>query len=150
MQIRLDSAVWVEVRDGDPDVRAVFDRHYSRTRYADGRRPALFVGPGEKMVLRTPEGDAVFVWRKFISGDGQQGVNCAVFRNEGTMRSSDLIRAAVELARARWPGARLYTYVNPRRIKSSNPGYCFKAAGWRKCGVTKRRKYDILELPCAA
>jgi hypothetical protein len=28
------------------------------------------------------------------------------------------------------PG-RMYTYVNPAKIRSINPGYCFKQAGWR-------------------
>lgn len=97
------------------------------------------------MVLLTPNSDALFVWRKFISGDGQSGVNCAVFRNEGATRSSDLITAAMEIGWSRWPGARFYTYVNARKVKSSNPGYCFLKAGWRKCGVTKNNALTILE-----
>lgn len=32
----------------------------------------------------------------------------------------------------------LYTYVNPRMIRSSNPGCCFKAVGWRLGEPTKR------------
>jgi hypothetical protein len=35
--------------------------------------------------------------------------------------------------------------VNPRRVRSSNPGYCFQLAGWRRCGITKIRKLLILE-----
>lgn len=89
------------------------------------------------MVLLTVENDALFVWRKFIDSGGQQGVNCAIFRNEGNFTSSSLITEAVELAWRRWPGERLYTYVNPKKIKSSNPGYCFQVAGWKKFGVTK-------------
>lgn len=134
----LIDSVWIETRDGDPTARAIFDRHYSRRRYADGRQPALFVGPGEKMVLITPCARALFVWRKFISMDQQDGVNCAIFRNEGAGLSSRLVRAAMLLAWKRWPGQRLYTYVNPSRVQSSNPGCCFKRAGWRRCGVTKR------------
>jgi hypothetical protein len=61
----------------------LYDRHYSKYHYADGRRPKLFVGPGEKMVLLTTDHLALFAWRKFRSMDGQQGVNCAIFRNEG-------------------------------------------------------------------
>jgi len=26
--------------------------------------------------------------------------------------------------------------INPRRVKSTNPGYCFLVAGWRRCGQT--------------
>jgi hypothetical protein len=146
-QYRLElDTVWQEVKDGDETARDIFDGHYSRYRYADGRKPKLFVGPGQKMVLITAKANALFVWRKFISGDGQQGVNCAVFRNEGAGLSSRLIQEAVSLAWERWPQQRLYTYVNPRKVQSSNPGFCFLKAGWRRCGVTKKRKLLILEL----
>jgi len=128
---------WLPTRDGDPHVRVMFDRHYSRRRYADGRRPALFVGPGEKMVLISVDGRAFFVWRKFLDQCPLgHGVNCAAFRNEGPTLSSVLIREACRLAWARWPGERLYTYVHPGRIRSTNPGFCFLAAGWHRCGHT--------------
>jgi len=136
---------WYAIRDGDPRGRWLLNRHYSAKHYKDGRRQRLFVGPGEKLVLLTTDGQALFVWRKFINRDGQQGVNCAVFRNEGPILSSELIREAEQLAWKKWPGERLYTYVNPRAVKSTNPGYCFLAAGWRKCGVTKVNKLIILE-----
>ena len=133
-----DGNPWLKVRDGDPTVRLLFDRHYSRRRYRDGRSPKLFVGPGQKMVLRTVDGLAMFAWRKFIDDSGQQGVNCAAFRNESPLYlSSDLIRSAVDLAGGRWPGERMYTYVNAQLIRSTNPGYCFKRAGWTPAGVTK-------------
>lgn len=137
---------WYEIKDGDARGRAMLNRHYSANHYRDGRVVRLFVGPGEKMVLMTSDSRALFVWRRFIDKSGQVGVNCAVFRNEGTaMLSSDLILAAEDLARRRWPGERFYTYVNPRKIKSANPGYCFKMAGWRTCGHSKTRHLVILE-----
>jgi hypothetical protein len=136
---------WIEVRDGNDTVREIFERHYSRKRYADRRRPKLFVGPGDKLVLITPCARAIFAWRKFISDNDQAGVNCAIFRNDGAGLSSNLIREADEIADNRWPDERHYTYVDPRKIRSSNPGFCFKAAGWRVCGVTKVHKLLILE-----
>jgi hypothetical protein len=36
-----------------------------------------------------------------------------------------------------WPGERHYTKVRPGAIRSCNPGFCFIAAGWRRCGMTK-------------
>ena len=105
----------------------------------------MFVGPGQKMVLINHEGTALFVWRKYISDDGQEGVNCAVFRNESSVKSSDLILEAEHIARKRWPLERLFTYVNPKKIESINPGYCFKKAGWRTVGKTKKRGLVILE-----
>ncbi len=136
---------WRVVRDADPVARSIFHRHYSRYIYRDGRDPKKFVGPGESMILVTWEDDALFVWRRFISADGQRGVNCAVFRNEGSILSSYLILEAEKMAAVRWPGERFFTYVNPRKIRSTNPGFCFKQAGWRPCGVTMRRSYLILE-----
>lgn len=95
------------------------------------------MGPGEKIVLRTRDADAAFGWRKFIDGSGQQGINCSFFRNEGTHRSSELIRQADAIADAIWPNCRRYTYVAPEKIRSRNPGFCFIKAGWRRCGRTK-------------
>lgn len=114
-------------------------RHYSWYRYADRRPRRKFVGPGEHSVLLTIDGLAVFIWRKFIDKCPLAGgINCAAFRNEGPHRSSELIVEAQEFAWQKWPGERLYTYVNPRKIRSSNPGYCFKVAGWRVCGRTTK------------
>lgn len=135
---------WIEVRDGNLTAASIYDRHYSRN--PKSRGDPRCAGPGQKMVLLTPCARALFVWRKFISKDQQDGVNCAIFRNEGAGLSSELIRAAMALAWCRWPAERFYTYVNPRRVRSANPGYCFKQAGWRLCGVTKTRKLLVLEV----
>ncbi len=149
--------MWVESKDADPDGLALFRRHYTyrkrRDQYdmfnmARNRNMKLFVGPGEKYVLLTPCKRALFVWRKFISMDHQEGVNCAVFRNEGTgIPASEMIREADRLAWERWPGERHYTYVDGRKVKSRNPGYCFIMAGWRKCGVTKNGLLILEILP---
>lgn len=137
---------WIKVKDGNASARAIFDRHYSRYHYKDGRKPKLFCGPGQKLVLVTAVYDALFVWRKFRSMDNQTGVNCAIFRNESQVLSSQLILEAEQLARLRWPDeSRFYTYVAAGKVRSTNPGYCFKRAGWRVVGVTKHRKLLILE-----
>jgi hypothetical protein len=128
---------WWITKDGDLQCRELFNRHYSRQRYRDGRNPKLFCGPGEKIVLRTWDCDAMFVWRKFRDDSGQQGINCAVFRNESALQSSELIRQADTIADHVWPRERHYTYVDARRVRSNNPGFCFKAAGWKQCGATK-------------
>ena len=124
-------------RDGDKTCLALYERHYSAYHYRDGRKRSQFVGPGEKLVLRTAEGDAVWAWRRFIDDSGQTGVNCAVFRNESQHRSSELIRQADAIAFAIWPDLRHYTYVDPKKVRSANPGFCFLMAGWQKAGRTK-------------
>lgn len=137
----LKSAVaplWFLTKDGDRTCLALYERHYSCHRYRDGRKRVLFAGPGEKVVLRTTRGDAMFVWRNFIDASGQQGINCAVFRNESPHLSSELIRQADAIADHVWPCRRHYTYCDQAKIRSTNPGYCFLRAGWRRCGLTKR------------
>lgn len=129
---------WHVVLDGDEAAKELHLRHYSCRHYRDGREPKLFVGPGEKLVLLTTDADALFVWRRFIDGWlGAMSVWCAIFRNESQVRSSDLIREAERAAQCRWPGEAMYTHVAPDNVKSPNPGYCFQAAGWRRCGHTK-------------
>ena len=130
---------WVRIRDGDPRLRAMYERHYSSHRYRDGRRVKKTVGPGEYLALITQDGTAVAAWRKFRSRDlaHGQGVNLMLFRNEaGLHLSSYLIQASDELAWERWPNERLYTYVNAAKVRSRNPGYCFQCAGWTRCGTT--------------
>lgn len=146
------SPLWFAVRDGDPLAFALYRRHYSYRAYADGRRERadypnryLIAGPGEKLVLMTADGDALFVWRRYRSnwarqhiGGDERIVECAVFRNEGKILSSLLIREAMNIAGVRWPGQNLYTFVNPKRVRSVNPGYCFLCAGWQRLTVTAK------------
>jgi hypothetical protein len=133
----ISDSLFYAVKDGNPAALEIFLRRYSARRYKDGRARRLFVGPGEKLVLLSRGNDALFVWRKFIDASGQKGVNCSFFRNEGAATSSLLILEAERLACKKWPGHRLYTYVNPKKVNSTNPGYCFLMAGWTKCGFTK-------------
>lgn len=137
---------WWLTKDGDVDCLALYERHYPLARKRGPRRIRQFVGPGEKVVLRTEAGDAVFVWRRFTddcrderTGERQKGVCCAMFRNEGDWRSSDLIRQADAVADCLWPDRRHYTYVDPARVASGLPGACFLAAGWRYVRIRGRR-----------
>lgn len=137
---------WIGVSDGDARVWALLKDHYSFQSSLQRRHTRLFMGPGEKMVLLTYQADATFGWRKFISDGGQQGVSCAFFRNTSAVQSSALINEACALAWDRWPGERLYTYVDATALPAGKrPGYCFEAAGWHRCGVTKVHGLLILE-----
>lgn len=138
--------LWWVTKDGDLACMALHERHYSRYEYADGRTRKLFVGPGDKLVLRTERGDACFVWRRFIDDSGQRGINCAIFRNESEHLSSLLIRQADAIADEVWTDRRHYTYVDSEKVASKNPGFCFIAAGWKRCGMTQSGKL-ILERP---
>lgn len=105
------------------------DRHYSRRTV--GARQFLY--SGRKIVIRDAPGDVLFGWLypdEAMRMDGQTGYNCAIFRNESARKSSDIILECEAIAVERWGLNRMYTYVNPSKIKSVNPGYCFKRAGW--------------------
>jgi len=137
--------LWWLTKDGDVEIYELFQHHYS-SRKNRNRRIRQFVGPGENIVLRTLEGDAVFVWRKFIDDSRQTGINCALFINKSRHKSSELIRQADAIADFVWPGERRYTYVNASAIRSTNPGFCFLKAGWRRLKRrTKRLGLRILE-----
>lgn len=169
----LTGGYWVPVRDADPRVVALYRRHYSANLRKNHR--SGIAGPSERVILLTTDAKALFVWRiirppmermsQFVRPDprrarkglalGEQtlgyshaetGIMCTVFRNEGPILSSLLIREAVDLAWDRWPGQRLFTYVWDERVKSINPGCCFKKAGWRRCGRNADGRLTILEL----
>lgn len=46
-RIPIDDRTWQQVRDGDITAWALFQRHYSKYHYKDGRNPKRFVGPGD-------------------------------------------------------------------------------------------------------
>jgi hypothetical protein len=138
--------LWWITMDGDVACLRLYERHYSCYAYKDKRKRKLFVGPGEKIVLRTRAANAMFVWRKFIDDSGQQGIYCSIFRNESNHKSSELICQADDIADAVWPSCRHYTYINPKKVKSQNPGYCFYCAGWNNTGViTSKSKLIVIE-----
>ncbi len=136
---------WIATKDGDPRGLEIFRRHYTfnpkrnQMSFWHQKSEALYVGPGEKLVLLLDDASALFVWRKEkYRLDSQTGVNCAVFRNEGPALSSELIRKADRVALEKWPGERLFTFVDPKRTRRKrDPGRCFLRAGWRYCGWTK-------------
>lgn len=123
----------------DPEMSKLADRHYSR-RTVGARQ---FCYSGRKLVLRDAIGAVLFVWMypdpKYRMDD-QVGYNCAIFRNESKRRSSEIILEAEQMAFAKWGPGRCYTFVDSRKIKSVNPGYCFKMAGWKQQGFTKGGK----------
>ncbi len=128
----------------DQECRQLADRHYSR-RTVGARQ---FAYSGRKLVLRDALGLVLFVWMfpdPAMRMDGQIGYNCAIFRNESTRRSSEIILEAETHAVEKWGPNRFYTYVDPAKIASRNPGYCFKVAGWRHILTTPKGKHLLVK-----
>lgn len=92
-------------------------------------------------MLRDAAGTVVFVWlRQLIRDDGRHGLHCTLFRNESERLSSEIILEAESLAIARWGQRTAYTFVDSRKVRSCNPGACFKHAGWVSAGLTAGNK----------
>lgn len=128
----------------DQECRQLADRHYSRRTIGAKQ----FAYSGRKLVLRDALGDVLFVWMYPDSSmrmDGQEGYNCAMFRNESKRRSSEIILEAEAMAIEKWGPGRMYTYVDPGKIQSRNPGYCFKVAGWKFVGLSKGGKHLLVK-----
>ncbi len=136
----------VTTSPADPEMAALADRHYSRQTV--GARE--FVGSGRKLVIRDRLGLIVFAWLwqyEELRKDGQIGYNCTIFRNESDQRSSDIIKRCVKMAFDKWGANRVFTYVDPTKIQSVNPGYCFKRAGWEFVGTSKKGLHLLAKEP---
>jgi hypothetical protein len=134
------------------DKRAVplADRHYSRSRVGTTH----FAPPGRMLVLLTKQADALWItswpYPEMLRRDWfPTAWMCTLFRNEGPCLSSELIREAV--AATRWyfgnpPPDGMVTIIDQRKIKSVNPGYCYKQAGFVHAGYTKKAHLVIVRL----
>ena len=149
---------WVEVSKCNPQARRMVDRHYTY-RPVKSRPMGKEVGPpGQKIILLTPEGKAVWgshrpaPWAGIIRQDKFEGHTCFIFRNEGSpYLSSDLIKEAVTITIERWGVAPFQTYIAVEKVASVNPGYCFLKAGFEHDKYVTSRKLGKLRrliLPC--
>ena len=145
-------APWRRVTKFNPVAARLADAHYSR------RKPGSpqFMPPGQTVILLTADETAVFGWWRPDPASGIRAMNgldgwtCTIFRNTGSALSSELILAAeqalVATGRDCGPDG-LLTYVEDRKIRSVNPGYCFKVAGWRVAGRSADGRKTLLQKP---
>lgn len=123
---------WRVTTRSDPAVLALRSRHYS-TLGSTGRTAGP---PGRVVVLRTGDGLAAWITHypaAALAMDGLDALRCSLFRNEGPLRASDLIRSAMAISErilGRKPDGWV-TWIEPRKVASEVPGYCFRRAGWR-------------------
>jgi hypothetical protein len=133
--------IWRQSYRADPRARELADRHYSRQKIG----AAQFCPAGSAFVLyaATATGRAYWVTSfplaEWVKHAWAGAWICSAFRNEGAGLSSDLIRQAVAATRWRYgepPALGMVTFVDPRKVRSSNPGFCFLKAGFRRVGKT--------------
>jgi hypothetical protein len=128
----------------DDEVRQLADRHYSR-RTIGARQ---FAYSGRKLVLRDAAGEVGWVWMfpdPALRMDAQAGYNCALFRNESARQASDIILEAEQWAIRKWGPGRMYTYIDPAKVTSGLPGYCYLRAGWHCHGLSKGGKLLLVK-----
>ena len=151
LPLDITSATWLRVGKGHRTAVHLADDHYSR------RKPGSdqFMPPGQTLVLLTPDDLAVFGWWRpdpatgIVAMNGMDGWTCTIFRNTGPRLSSELILAAETMLLDRYdcgPDGML-TYVHDAKIRSTNPGYCFKMAGWRAIGRSADGRKTLLHKP---
>ena len=126
-------AEWQVRTSADRAAVALADRHYSRN--APGARQ--MAPPGRRYVFVI--GNEQAVWCSHwpypeLALDGLDSWRCTIFRNESARLSSDLILEAMSLTAQLWderPRDGWVTWIDPAKVASEHPGYCFKMAGWR-------------------
>jgi hypothetical protein len=133
--------IWALSHRADQESRVIADRHYSRGKPGTQQ----FVSTGSCLVMRAVGGLALWVtlWPRaeFVKHAWPGAWVCSLFRNEGDGRASDMIRQAVAATRHHYgepPALGMITFVNPDRIQSEIPGYCFRRAGFRRVGETQK------------
>jgi hypothetical protein len=144
---------WYLSYRADPLVKPLADRHYNR----QNPDSYQFAPPGKCVVLRTANNDAFWItlapFAQYVRHQWAGAWTCTAFRNEGSVLSSVLIKQAVAatlfILGSRPPDLGFITFVNPAKINSSNPGCCFKKAGWKFAGFTQSRLHALQLLPAA-
>jgi hypothetical protein len=145
--------MWRIVGKFHPVTAKLADGHYSR------RKPGApqFMPPGQTLILLSEDELAVFGWWRphpaagLKAMNGLDGWTCTIFRNTGRQLSSALILAAEPILLARYdvgPDG-LMTYVWDKKIRSPNPGYCFKCAGYQVAGRSADGRKTLLRKPVA-
>lgn len=146
---RVRTEFWQRVDKFDARAANLADRHYSR------RKPGSpqFMPPGQTVILLSPDERAVFGWWRphpdsgIPAMNGLDGWTCTIFRNESPVLSSTMIldaeRALYQTGCDVGPDG-LLTYVWDRKVRSVNPGFCFKQAGWRALGRSADGRKTLL------
>jgi hypothetical protein len=130
--------IWLRTTKFDQVGARLADGHYSRRTVGSPQ----FMPPGQTIVLVSQDRQDLFGWWRpdpksgIVAMNKLDGWTCTIFRRtrtEGASASEMILAAELEIARGGYgcgPDGML-TYVWDRKVRSVNPGYCFKRAGWR-------------------
>ena len=139
---------WTVSHRFDPKGAVIADRHYNRQKVGSPQ----FVPPGRCLVLMADAALWVTSWplAEYVKHQWPGAWVNSLFRNEGPILSSDLIREAVAATRAFWPtpDAGMVTFVDSTQVRRKrDPGRCYLKAGFRRIGTTKGGLIVLRMLP---
>ena len=142
---------WTMSHRFDPRAVPLADRHYSRRKVGSPQ----FVPPGRCLVLLSKDADALWVsswpFAEYVRHAWAGALVCSLFRNEGPILSSQLIREAVAATRWYWPELPelgMITFVDAGKVRHKrDPGRCYLRAGFRRVGETKGGLVALQMLP---
>lgn len=142
---------WLRSWNADPAALALADKHYSRQKIGSSQ----MMPPGRQLVMVT--GDEKAVWgtawpyAQYVNREWADAWLCCIFRNEGDVLSSVLIREAVALTRSIYgepPPSGFVTFINQDKVRKKRDwGRCYRKAGFVHCGYTKGGLFALQLLP---
>lgn len=147
-----ENMIWKIVGKFDKTAATLADGHYSLRKVGSPQ----FMPPGETLILLSHDGLAVFGWwrphpRSGIKAmNGLDGWTCSIFRNTGPGLSSALILEAEAILlkeRENCGPSGLITYVWGAKVRSINPGFCFKQAGYMRSGKSADGRKTLFQKP---
>ena len=145
----MTTSVWQRSHKFDREALPLADRHYNRRKIGSPQ----FVPPGRAVVLKLPDALWVTSWpyAEYVRHAWPGAWVNSLFRNEGHMLSSELIRQAVAVTRSVWPNPPelgIVTFVNAAKVRHKrDPGYCYLMAGFHHVGETKGGLFAFQLLP---
>ncbi len=132
----------------DPMAVKIADRHYNRQKIGTPQ----FVPPGRCIVLIGDGFNALWVtswpFAEYTKHEWAGAWVNTLFRNESDRLSSELILQAIAATRCFWepPELGIITFINSKKIRSTNPGYCYLMAGFKKVGRSKMHGLYALQM----
>lgn len=147
--------IWRPSHRFDTPARLLADRHYNRQKIGSPQ----FMPPGRALVLKAHNHKAVFglsfPYAEHVKHQWAGAwVNC-IFRNESAgPLASEMIMAALAIARTKWevPALGVITFVDPKKVPGVPvrgelvKGFCYMMAGFKCVGETKKRRYLAWQL----
>jgi len=140
---------WHASHRADPLALPLADRHYSRQKPGTPQ----FVPPGRCLVLLNQDVTALWVtswpFTRWVRHAWAGAWVCSFFRNESPHLSSDLIVDAVAATRWYWPDVPalgIVTFIDPAKVRSTNPGFCYRSAGWTRLRETTKGGLIVYQL----